>query len=157
MANELSTAGVLVKYAVEQAAGSRPTTGYTTIPNIRSTPDLNPEPSSLEVTDLSDTEYKRFIPGLKSVDGALPFLASNTNAFQTLWGTLVSAYTSAAAATPAKSVWFEIMVPGLTESFFFAGVPSPLGLGAMDVDAVAEITAYITPNLIQGWATKSTT
>lgn len=156
MANELSTAGVLVKYAVEQTAGSRPTTGYTTIPNIRSTPDLNPEPSSLEVTDLSDTEYKRFIPGLKSVDGALPFLASNTNAFQTLWESLVSAYTSAAAATPAKSVWFEIMVPGLTDSFFFAGVPSPLGLGAMDVDAVAEITAYITPNLIQGWATKST-
>ena len=156
MANELSTAGVLVKYIVEAAAGTRPSSGYTTIPNIRSTPDLNPEPSSLEVTDLSDTDYKRFIPGLKSVDGALPFLASNTNAFQTAWAALVSAYAAGAAATPAKSTWFEIMIPGMTNSFYFAGVPTALGLAAMDVDAVAEITGYITPNLITGWAAKST-
>ena len=157
MANELSTAGVLVKYAVEQAAGSRPTTGYTTIPNIRSTLTLTRSRPVWRLQTCRTPNTSALYRALKSVDGALPFLASNTNAFQTLWGTLVSAYTSAAAATPAKSVWFEIMVPGLTESFFFAGVPSPLGLGAMDVDAVAEITAYITPNLIQGWATKSTT
>ena len=56
MANELSTAGVLVKYIVEETGGTRPTTGYTTIPNIKSTPDINPEPSGLDVTDLSATE-----------------------------------------------------------------------------------------------------
>ena len=59
MAQELSTAGVLLKYAVETTAGTRPTTGYTTVPSIKSIPDLNPEPESLEVTDLSDTEWRR--------------------------------------------------------------------------------------------------
>ena len=59
MANELSTAGVSVQYCVETTAGTKPTTGFTVIPNIKSIPDLNPEPSSLEVTDLSDTEWKR--------------------------------------------------------------------------------------------------
>jgi len=154
MANELSTAGVLVKYAAETTAGTRPTTGYTTIPNIKSTPDLNPEPSNLEVTDLSDTEWKRYIPGLKDPGGALSFNANNTDAFQTAWATLVAAYETASAAS--KAIWFEIYVPGLTNSFFFAGIPSALGLGAMEVDAPAEVTAYVTPNQIEGWAAAST-
>lgn len=154
MANELSTAGVLVKYLVEATAGVRPTTGYTTIPNIKSTPDLNPEPSSLEVTDLSDTEWKRYIPGLKDPGGALSFMANNTTAFQTAWATLVSAYGTAKASN--KSIWFEIMVPGLTNSFFFAGIPSSLGLSGMEVDSPAEVNAYVTPNQVTGWATKTT-
>lgn len=155
MANELSTAGVLVKYAVGADASTRPTTGYTTIDNIKSTPDLNPEPSNLEVTDLSDTQWKRYIAGLKDPGGALSFGANNTTAFQTAWATLVAAYVTAAASS--KAVWFEIMIPGLANSFFFAGIPSPLGLSAMEVDAPAEINAYVTPNQITGWATKSTT
>ena len=154
MANELSTAGVQVKYAVEATAGTRPTTGYTTIPNIKSTPDLNPEPESLEVTDLSNTEWRSYIPGLKDPGGALAFLSNNTTAFQTAWATLVSAYGTAAAAS--KAIWFEIMVPGLTNSFFFAGIPSALGLSAMEVNAPAEVNAYVTPNQVLGWAAKST-
>lgn len=59
MALEISTAGVALKYAVETTAGTRPTTGYTTVPNIKETPDFNPEPSTLEVTDLSDLVWKR--------------------------------------------------------------------------------------------------
>lgn len=59
MALEISTAGVALKYATETTAGTRPTTGYTAIPNIKETPDFNPEPSTLEVTDLSDLVWKR--------------------------------------------------------------------------------------------------
>ena len=155
MALELSTAGVLVKYAVEATAGTMPTTGFTVIPNIKATPDLNPEPSSLEVTDLSDTEWKRYIPGLKDPGGSIAFTANNTEAFQTAWDALVTAAED--AKEDGLSTWFEIFVPGLTNSFYFAGIPSPLGLSAMDVDAVLEIEAYISPNKITGWAAKSTT
>ena len=59
MANEISTAGILLKYAVETTAGTRPTTGFTQIPNVKSIPEFNAEPSNLEVTDLSDTVWKR--------------------------------------------------------------------------------------------------
>ena len=58
MALEISTAGILLKYATE-AAGTRPTLNYTTVPNIKATPDFNPEPNTLEVTDLSDLVWKR--------------------------------------------------------------------------------------------------
>ena len=71
MANEISTAGVLLKYKVESTAGTKPTGAYTVIPNIVSTGELNSEPDNLEVTDLSDTVWRRYIPGLKDPGGAI--------------------------------------------------------------------------------------
>ena len=62
----LSTAGVTVGYAVETTAGTRPTSGYTAIPDIKSTPELNPEPEAHEATDLEETEYKFYVAGLKA-------------------------------------------------------------------------------------------
>lgn len=154
MALEISTAGILLKYKAEGTAGTRPTSGYVTIPNIKETPDLNPEPNSLEVTDLSDLVWKRYIAGLKDPGGSLAFTANLTSAFKTAWATLTSAYTTAAGS--GKAVWFEIMVPTIG-SFYFAGIPSDLGLNGMQVDSVAEITVYIAPNQIHGWDTSSTT
>ena len=153
MALEISTAGIQLRYAVESSAGTRPTTSYQVVPNIKSTPDFNPEPSTLEVTDLSDTVWKRYIAGLKDPGGALAFTANLTSAFKTVWNDIVSAYSTAKSNN--KAMWFEIYVPTVG-SFFFAGIPSELGINAYDVDAVAEITVYITPNKIHGWDTSST-
>ena len=153
MALELSTAGVSLKYCVETNAGTRPTASYTAVPNIKETPDFNPEPSTLEVTDLSDTVWKRYIAGLKDPGGALSFTANLTSGFKTAWETLVSAYTTGIASS--KATWFEINVPTVG-SFYFAGIPSELGINGMSVDAVAEVSVYITPNKIHGWDTAST-
>lgn len=153
MALELSTAGVSLKYCVETTAGTRPTASYTAVPNIKETPDFNPEPSTLEVTDLSDTVWKRYIAGLKDPGGALSFTANLTSAFKTAWETLVSAYGTGIASS--KATWFEINVPTVG-SFYFAGIPSELGINGMSVDAVAEVSVYITPNKIHGWDTAST-
>ena len=153
MALELSTAGVSLKYCVETTAGTRPTASYTAVPNIKETPDFNPEPSTLEVTDLSDTVWKRYIAGLKDPGGALSFTANLTSTFKTAWETLVTAYTTAASSS--KATWFEINVPTVG-SFYFAGIPSELGINGMSVDAVAEVSVYITPNKIHGWDTAST-
>ena len=153
MALELSTAGVSLKYCVETTAGTRPTASYTAVPNIKETPDFNPEPSTLEVTDLSDTVWKRYIAGLKDPGGALSFTANLTSAFKTAWETMVTAYTTAASSS--KATWFEINVPTVG-SFYFAGIPSELGINGMSVDAVAEVSVYITPNKIHGWDTAST-
>lgn len=153
MALELSTAGVSLKYCVETTAGTRPTASYTAVPNIKETPDFNPEPSTLEVTDLSDLVWKRYIAGLKDPGGALSFTANLTSAFKTAWETLVAAYATGIASS--KQTWFEINVPTVG-SFYFAGIPSELGINGMAVDAVAEVSVYITPNKIHGWDTAST-
>lgn len=152
MAVELSSAGVSVQYAVEAEAGVRPTTGYTKIPGIKSTPDLNPENSALDVTDLGDTEFKRYIAGLKDPGGTVPFTANNTEEFQTTWAAIVAAYITAIAT--GKGMWFAIVIPGLTKSFFMKVEPKPLGLNAIEVDSVLEIDAYVAPQKIEGWQTK---
>lgn len=66
----------------------------------------------------------------------------------------MSAYST--GITTNKATWFEIYVPNFG-SFFFAGIPANLGMTAMDVNAVLEIEAYVTPNKIHGWDTSSTT
>lgn len=151
---DLSTAGVSVQYAVEATTGTMPTTGYTALTGIKAIPDLNPEPSSLETTTLDEVEWKTYIPGLKDPGGALAFTANNTEQFQDDWAELVTA--AETANETGLSVWYAIVVPGLSKAFYFAGTPSPLGLSAVEVDSVLEVDGYITPSSIAGWQTKPT-
>lgn len=154
MALELSTAGVTLRYAVEATTGVRPTTGYTIIPNIKSIPDFNPEPSTIEVTDLSETEFRRYITGLKDLGSSIAFGMNHTDPFQDKWDDLYDEYETARDADLA--MWFAVVVPGLSRSFYFIGQPAPLGLGPMEVGAAIESSVFITPNKVEGWAPKPT-
>ena len=150
----LSTAGVTVGYAVETTAKTRPTTGYTVIPDIKEVPEMNPEPETLETTTLAATEYKTYIEGLKDLGGALSFLANYTTELETVWSELVDEYKT--AKTAGKAIWFEVKHPSLPKSVFFTGQPSAMGLPAMSVNAILETNLYITPTNAPTWETKST-
>lgn len=150
----LSTAGVAIKYAVEVTANTRPTTGYTQIHDIKEVPDFNPEPETIEATDLEETEYKFYVAGLKDVGGALGFLANFTQALQTHWGEIVAAYNTGIAT--GKRMWFTIEHPKLEKAIFFTGEPSPMGLPSMSVNGILETTLYITPTSSPSWETKAT-
>lgn len=150
----LSTAGVTIGYAPEETAGSRPTAGYTNIPDVKEIPEMNPEPETLETTTLAETEYKTYIEGLKDLGGALSFLANYTTDLEAKWATLVEAYNTAKAA--GKSIWFEVKHPGLEKSVFFTGQPSAMGLPAMSVNSVLETNLYITPTNAPIWENKTT-
>jgi hypothetical protein len=150
----LSTAGVTFGYAVESTVGTRPTTGYSIIPDVKSIPEMNPEPETLETTDLSQTEYKTYIEGLKDLGGALSFTANFTEELETVWTELVAAYKS--AKTEGKSVWFEVKHPELDKSVFFTGQPSAMGLPEISVGSVLETNLYITPTNAPVWETKTT-
>lgn len=152
MANEVSTAGVKVKYAVEGTAGTRPTSGYITIPNVKVSPELGGEPETLEVTDLSDTTWRRYIPGLKDPGGAVSLTANLTTAFVTAWSTMRTA--TATGKASGKATWYEIYVPGVN-SFYFKGEGVELGVDSMEVGAVSEQTAYIVVNGVHGWDSSS--
>ena len=143
MAINLSTAGVKLMYAVEETAGARPTSGYKHIKGAKSTPSLNPSPETLETTTLDETEYKTYIDGLKDLGGALEFTFNLTEELIELWDGLMEEYETAKVA--GKATWFTIVIPRLTESFYFTGNPSAMGLPETSVSAVLEITNYITP------------
>lgn len=143
MAINLSTAGVKLAYAVEETAGTRPTAGYTRIYGAKTTPSLNPSPDTLETTTLDELEYKTYIDGLKDLGGALEFTFNLTEELIEAWDALMTAYEAGKLA--GKATWFTIIIPGLSESFYFTGNPSNMGLPETSVNAVLEITNYITP------------
>lgn len=153
MALEFNTIGVKLGYAVEASAGTRPTSGYTNIPDIKGIPSIDLTPSKLEVTNLVD-KYRRYITGVLDAGDDINVTANLTASLKSAWTSLVSAATS--AWTSQKSTWFEISIPNF-DSFYFAGIPTEMGVSELGVDAVAEASLHIIPNQIAGWATASTT
>ena len=148
---EFSTAGISIGYCVEATKGSRPSGSFTEIPCIKGIPDtLNPEPGTIQVTDLSDLEWHRFIAALKSMGGNLALTANYTSSFCDAWNTMKSAADTAFASD--KATWYKISVPKLSKAFYFAGMPSDLGFPGAEVDEVFGGNVYITPNKIDGWA-----
>ena len=152
MALEFNTIGVKIGYVVESTAGTRPATGVTNIPDIKSIPGIELTPSKLEVTNLVD-KYKRYISGVLDAGDDIALTGNLTASLKTTWAALVSA--AASAWTSGKSTWFEISIPNF-DSFWFAGIPSEMGFNEMGVDAVAEASLHIIPNQIAGWAAAST-
>lgn len=150
----MSTAGITLGYAVEATAGTRPTTGYKIIPDLKEIPEMNPEPETLESTTLSETEYKTYIEGLKDLGGALSFLANFTTELEEAWGDLVTAYETAKAS--GKSIWFEVKHPQLEKSVFFTGQPAKMGMPGATVGSIYETNVFITPTNAPAWEAKST-
>lgn len=149
---QLSTAGVTLHYVTETEPGSMPESGFTQIHEVKSIPELNPEPDNLETTTLEETEWRTYIPGLKDPGGALAFTANLTEVVMTEWEALVKAYDDAAKKNNA--IWFAIVIPGLTKVLAFTGKPSPLGMPGMEVSAVLETNLYITPTNAPDWVAK---
>jgi len=147
-----NTAGVKIKWKTESSAGSRPTGSYSTLPDIKSTPDFNAEPSTLDTTTFDALVWKTAIPGLKDVGGAVAFTGNLTASLKTAWESCVSAATTARAS--GLSTWFEVAIPNF-DSFYFAGIPTEMGIKGMGVDEVAEIDLYVTPTKFEGWASAS--
>jgi len=152
MALEFNTIGIKLKYAVGTDGSTRPTTGYTEIPDIKEIPEIQLNPSQLEVTNLVDT-IKRFIPGVQDPGSDMAFTANMTAALKTLWATVCSS--AKTAWESQKLTWFEIAIPNF-DSFYFAGLPTEMGINSMSVDAVVETQLHIVPNKIVGWAAAST-
>ena len=144
MANAVSTAGMLVKYAVEATAGTRPTSGYTTIPGVKAIPEMFNDPNMLQSTPLSATKNHTYIEGLGDTGGAIALTVNDYTEFRTAWETCVSA---ADGLTGGKQMWFEIAYQDGSnlDSFYFPGKPLPLGFGGAEVDSVLENNANIAP------------
>ena len=144
MSERLSTAGMKLMYAVEATAGTRPTSGYKAIPEIKSMPSFNPAPNTIESTTLEETEYMTYVKGLKDLGGALEYGANLTEDLIDFWDELMGDYETAASA--GKAMWFAVVHPKLSKATYYKGEPAPLGFNEAEVGSMAETTLYITPN-----------
>ena len=144
MANAVSTAGMSIKYAAEATAGTRPTSGYTTIPGAKAIPAVFNEPNALQSTDLAAEKSHSYIPGLSDSGGSIAITVNDCTEFRTAWTACVTAYSG---LTGGKKMWFEITYREDTglESCYFPGEPVALGFGGAEVDSVLENNANIMP------------
>lgn len=142
--NAVSTAGMLVKYCVESTAGTRPTTGYTTIPGVKAIPAIFNDPNMLQSTPLSATKNHTYIEGLNDSGGSIQLTVNDYDAFRTAWTACVAAFDE---LTGGKTMWFEIAYQDGSnlESFYFPAQPLKLGFGGADVDAVLENNLNLAP------------
>ena len=152
MAGEMTTAGIKLKYIVEATAGTRPTSGYTEIPDVISLPAMDSAPEALECTPLSETVWKRYVLGLKDPGSNVDIEANDTTAFRTAWANMMTA--SATAKASGKATWFEIAIPG-RDSFYFSGNPAALGFAGASINSVMTIHGYVVPNVVSGFASAS--
>lgn len=155
MSERFSTAGMWLGYAAEATAGTRPESGYTKIPEVKSMPSFNPAPETIESTTLEETEYKTYVKGLKDLGGALEYGANMTDDLATAWQTLLTTFNTTVDA--GKKVWFCVVHPHLAQAVFFTGDPSSIGLNEAAVGGMAETTLYITPTGAPIMANKPTT
>jgi hypothetical protein len=152
---EISSVGAKVKYAIETTKGTRPTTGYKVISDISEAPEVSMSTETLDASNISDT-ITRYIAGRQDPGGEKSFTANHTEAFITAWGTLVEEANKAYA--DGKSCWFEYDYPSpATKSYFWSGIPMPLGNNGIQQNQVDTIPASVICTGVDGWQEKSTT
>ena len=95
----LAIAGSTLSYAVETTANTRPTTGYTKVPEVTNIPELaSTEYDKIDMTPIDETVQHQEITGLRQAPGTLTFEANLSDTLLTFWDeTLVPAYETAIA------------------------------------------------------------
>lgn len=58
---------------------------FIQIPDVREIPDMSPDPDTIEVTSLEDTEYKRYRPALRDLGGVLSYTTNLTQEIIDEW------------------------------------------------------------------------
>lgn len=150
----VSTAGMSLQYAAETTAGTRPTTGYTPIIEIKTTPATGSAPNTIDSTTLMETEFMTYVRALQDPGAAMEFTANLTDDLIDQWDDVITAYNAAVAEN--KQVWFAIVHPKIKKAFYFAGEPTPLGMNEASVNGMLETTLYIVRGETPGLQDKPT-
>lgn len=158
MAIAITSIGIKVSYAFEETKGTRPTTDYTVIPQVKEIPELNPSPETLETTSFDNTKYKTYIDGLKDPGGTLDFLANLTQDLYDMWQADTTGVMAKwdAAKSEGRAMYLCIDIPGIKDSCYISVIPSDLGLPSASVNSVLEITLHFTAEGEPIWAADPT-
>ena len=153
MALEITTVGAKVVYAWETSAGTRPTTGYTELPDVNEAPEFDLSLETIDASNITDL-ITRYVPGRQDPGGDAAYTLNHTDAVITAWKNLV---TTAATNYPlGKRLWWAYVFPDAADSYFWAGRPVALGSSGIQQNSLSTIPAHCAVNEIHGWDTKPT-
>lgn len=138
----LTSIGIKISYATEVTKGTRPTAGYTVLPDLKSIPDFNPQPNTADATTFDNLEYTSYVKLLKDIGGALEFNANLTQDLYDAWSVMVTARNN---LTEGKQMWYCVDIPNFDKSIFFTGDPSEMGIPSAEANSLLETSVYIVP------------
>ena len=144
----MSTAGIQLAYGVETTPGTKPTE-FNIIQGATSLSEISSEKEQIEVTPLSEQEYKQYVGGLADPGGTWEIGFNESNVLHTSWSAIMEAYKTAISS--GNRMWFEAYHPSLDEAFYLVGEPNSLGFGGAEVSSAYTNTGRITINEVKGW------
>ena len=160
MAGEISSAGVQIFYASESALDTCPSTGFkqkatgatlNIADYVTGISGLGADYDMYDVTPLSETMRHRFIKGLQNNDGSVEFNCNINPTSRADWGKIVTEFGN---LTGGKALWFEVVLPGDTDGFFFRGEPLPMRFPDVESGSAVQGAVQIVENKCTGFATK---
>lgn len=141
---DLSTAGIRVGIAFESTSGTRPTTGYTNIPEPISIPALDDAPNLLDATSLNELFYHKYVQGLRDLGGGDIAITFNyTQVWCDMWDTMYE--TNQTNKATGKRAWITFYIPGITDAFFIPVDIVKRGQPGAEVDGVIQTTGHFVP------------
>ena len=114
----ISTLGITFGYGTEATAGTKPTS-FKQLTRINALGGINIEPEQIDASALEDF-ITRYVKGRADTGGSFPVTVNFTSDTVTEWKELITAYK---ALSGGKRMWFETIIPGITNSFFVVAQP----------------------------------
>ena len=114
----ISTLGITFGYGTETTAGTKPTS-FKQLTRINALGGINIEPEQIDASALED-EITRYVKGRADTGGSFAVTVNFTSDTVTEWQELITAYK---ALSGGKRMWFETIIPGVTNSFFVIAQP----------------------------------
>ena len=114
----ISTLGITFGYGTEATAGTKPTS-FKQLTRINALGGINIEPEQIDASALEDF-ITRYVKGRADTGGSFPVTVNFTSDTVEEWQELITAYKELSGG---KRMWFETIIPGITNSFFVVAQP----------------------------------
>ena len=114
----ISTLGITFGYGTETTSGTKPTS-FKQLTRINALGGINIEPEQIDASALED-EITRYVKGRADTGGSFAVTVNFTSDTVKEWQDLITAYK---ALSGGKRMWFETIIPGITNSFFVVAQP----------------------------------
>lgn len=143
----LSTLGIKFGYAV----GSTKPVSFTQLDRISSIGEFSITNESIDISCLEDLTSK-FARGRGSIPDTIPVVVNWTDEVEAEWEAVLTAY---AGRNAGETMWWEIIIPGMTKAAFFkAQPPTALPIPSLDQNAALVNTMNLVAEDLVGWDTK---
>ena len=139
----ITTIGMKVSWCEETSAGTRPTTGYKVIHNLKEFPDTDVAPQTADATTFDQTKNTISVTLLQDLSGSMDITANLNTELFTEWEEMCDAYDTGKAT--GKKMWLALDLPDFEKSAFLPIEPSHItGFTGMNANSLAEQKLHFT-------------